>query len=140
MLSLHIKLIYQDQFFYEKKGLFFTETKESLEHREKWQRKLYSAIFHKHGGDSLLSQVFKKEAERTEENREYVTIPYLFKACEKDGFKLEKIPKSSDGKLLPVFIFGLSGMVLIGAGPIRMALGDLSRTRMERRENSILPE
>jgi exodeoxyribonuclease V gamma subunit len=94
----------------EKKGLFFTETKESLEHREKWQRKLYSAIFHKHGGDSLLSQVFKKEAERTEENREYVTIPYLFKACEEDGFKLEKLPKSSDGKPLPVFIFGLSGM------------------------------
>ena len=95
----------------EKKGLFFTESKEKLEPREKWQRKLYSAIFHKQGNEkSLLEQVFDKETTRTGENKEYVTIPYLFKACENGNFNLEKLPKDDAGKPLPIFIFGLSGM------------------------------
>ena len=95
----------------EKEGLFFTETKETLELREKWQRKLYSAIFHKQGNEkSLLEQVFDDETKRTGEKKEYVTIPYLFKACNEGNFKLDKLPKGGDGAPLPVFIFGLSGM------------------------------
>ncbi|WP_405334868.1 exodeoxyribonuclease V subunit gamma [Fibrobacter sp.] len=94
----------------EKDGLFFTETKESLELREKWQRKLYSAIFHRHGNEkSLLEHVFEEETGRTDENKEYDTIPFLFKACENGNFNLDKLPKD-DGKALPIFIFGLSGM------------------------------
>lgn len=94
----------------EKDGLFFTETKESLELREKWQRKLYSAIFHRHGNEkSLLEHVFEEETGRTGENKEYDTIPFLFKACENGNFNLDKLPKD-DGKALPIFIFGLSGM------------------------------
>ena len=95
----------------DKDGLFFTETREKLELREKWQRKLYSAVFHKHEkNEPLLAQVFKKEAERTGENKEYDTIPFLFKACENGNFNLEKLPKDNDGETLPIFIFGLSGM------------------------------
>lgn len=95
----------------EKDGLFFTETKESLELREKWQRKLYSAIFHTQANNkSLLTQVFEKEAGRTGEKKEYNTIPYLFKACNEGDFNLDKLPKGGDGAPLPVFIFGLSGM------------------------------
>lgn len=94
----------------EKDGLFFTETKESLKLREKWQRKLYSAIFHRHGNEkSLLEHVFEEEIGRTDENKEYDTIPFLFKACENGNFNLDKLPKD-DGKALPIFIFGLSGM------------------------------
>ena len=94
----------------EKDGLFFTETKEPLELREKWQRKLYSAIFHRHGNEkSLLEHVFEEETGRTDENKEYDTIPFLFKACENGNFNLDKLPKD-DGKALPIFIFGLSGM------------------------------
>ena len=95
----------------DKDGLFFTETREKLELREKWQRKLYSAVFHKHEkNEPLLAQVFKKEAERIGENKEYDTIPFLFKACENGNFNLEKLPKDNDGETLPIFIFGLSGM------------------------------
>ena len=84
----------------EKDGLFFTETKESLELREKWQRKLYSAIFHRHGNEkSLLEHVFEEETGRTDENKEYDTIPFLFKACENGNFNLDKLPKD-DGKAL----------------------------------------
>ena len=98
----------------EKEGLFFTETKETLELREKWQRKLYSAIFHKQGNEkSLLNQVFDKESKRSGETRNYNTIPYLLNACKSDNsktdFKTDKLPKEGDA-LLPIFIFGLSGM------------------------------
>ena len=95
----------------EKDGLFFTETKESLELREKWQRKLYSAIFHDRGDEvSLLKLVFGKESERKGEIEKYDTIPYLFKACNEGDFNLDKLPKGGDGAPLPVFIFRLSVM------------------------------
>jgi len=95
----------------EKEGLFFTETKEKLELREKWQRKLYSAVFHEQGKDkSLLTQVFEEESKRTGENKEYDTIPFLFKACENGNFNIDKLPKEANGVPLPVFIFGISGM------------------------------
>ena len=95
----------------EKDGLFFTETKESLELREKWQRKLYSAIFHKQGNEkSLLEQVFDKESVRKDEIKKYDTIPYLFEASGNGNFNLDKLPKDDNGTPLPIFIFGLSGM------------------------------
>lgn len=78
--------------------------------REKWQQKLYSAIFHQHGNkDSLLTRVFKKEAERKNDDQiTYLTIPFLYYSCfDENGiakFHLEKI------KDQPLFIFGLSGM------------------------------
>lgn len=78
--------------------------------REKWQQKLYSAIFHQHGNeDSLLTRVFKKEAERKGDKPiTYLTIPFLYYSCfDEKGvpqFHLEKIQDQ------PLFIFGLSGM------------------------------
>ncbi|MCQ2120482.1 MAG: exodeoxyribonuclease V subunit gamma [Fibrobacter sp.] len=81
--------------------------------REKWQRELYSKIFHQiDGRPSLLSGVF--EAMNARKNAEmegpinvnYLTIPFLYKTCEK--FHCESF---TDGEIiLPVFIFGLSGM------------------------------
>ena len=44
------------------------------------------------------------------ENRNYLTIPYLFEALENGKFNEDKLPHGSNGKVLPVFIFGLSGM------------------------------
>ncbi|MCF0222049.1 MAG: exodeoxyribonuclease V subunit gamma [Fibrobacter sp.] len=83
--------------------------------REKWQQKLYAAIFHPkvEGGriaeDSLLTKVFKKQRERkNSQYTEYLTIPYLYSAClDEQGranFHLEKFGNT------PLFIFGLSGM------------------------------
>jgi len=78
--------------------------------RERWQQKLYSAIFHQQGNeDSLLTKVFKAEAERKKDDQiTYLTIPFLYYSCfdEKGNakFHLEKIQDQ------PLFIFGLSGM------------------------------
>ena len=80
--------------------------------REVWQRKLYSKIFHEENGESLLSKAFKNMNNRKNANREgpidvnYLTIPFLYKTCEKFHCEL-----FTDGEtVLPVFIFGLSGM------------------------------
>lgn len=81
--------------------------------REKWQRDLYSRIFHQiDGKSSLLTQVFDTMNARKNTGKEgsidvtYLTIPFLYKTCEK--FHCERF---TDGdKVLPVFIFGLSGM------------------------------
>lgn len=81
--------------------------------REAWQRKLYSKIFHEQDGKpSLLSRVFDTMNARKNAGMEgpinvnYLTIPFLYKTCDK--FHCESF---TDGdKVLPVFIFGLSGM------------------------------
>ncbi len=104
-------------------SLFFAESirdaerKKTVENREKWQRKLYSAIFHKPSEDepSLLTKVFHAISADKKEGvgLEYLTIPYLYSECAKDdvpNFKLEKFPKDKSNSPLPIFIFGLSGM------------------------------
>ena len=104
-------------------SLFFAESihdaerKKTVANREKWQRRLYSAIFHepRKGEASLLTKVFHAiSADRKEEiGLEYLTIPYLYSECTKDdipNFKLEKLPKDKSNTPLPIFIFGLSGM------------------------------
>lgn len=81
--------------------------------REQWQRELYSRIFHQiDGKPSLLTQVFDAMNARKNAGKDgpvnitYLTIPFLYKTCEK--FHCERF---TDGdKVLPVFIFGLSGM------------------------------
>ena len=89
---------------------FFTNFNKKLATREAWQQKLYSAIFHAHKGDSLLTQAFKKKNENSSEEKKYLTIPYLFNNRTGGAFIEEKLPHGQDGKALPVFIFGLSGM------------------------------
>ena len=104
-------------------SLFFAESirdaerKKTVENREKWQRKLYSAIFHEpgKGEDSLLTKVFHAISADKKESvgLEYLTIPYLYSECAKSGapnFYLEKLPKDENNNPLPIFIFGLSGM------------------------------
>ena len=81
--------------------------------REQWQRELYSKIFHQiDGKPSLLTQVFDAMNARKNAGKEgavdvtYLTIPFLYKTCEE--FHCERF---TDGEtVLPVFIFGLSGM------------------------------
>lgn len=81
--------------------------------REAWQRKLYSKIFHQDGDKpSLLTRAFDAMNARKNAGMEgaidvnYLTIPFLYKTCEK--FHCESF---TDGEtVLPVFIFGLSGM------------------------------
>ena len=84
--------------------------------REVWQRNLYSKIFHKNGAkQSLLDKVFENLNARHNEGKarsihtEYLTIPYLFEESKKNGFKCDKFTDAS-GKILPVFLFGLTGM------------------------------
>lgn len=90
------------------------KNKAPVEARETWQRKLYSAIFHKKNGEiSLLTKVFDKEAARKGTKKDYLTIPYLYKAWNENSngeFNLKNIGIGKEGKPLPVFIFGLSGM------------------------------
>ncbi len=89
---------------------FFGLTNREISQREKWQRDLYSAIFHAHDGKpSLLSEVFENEAKRKNgESTEYMTIPYLYIACHDNAgnvnFHTEHIGNT------PLFIFGLGGM------------------------------
>lgn len=90
---------------------FFAEGNSDVAEREKWQMKLYSAIFHgKKEEKSLLEDVFDREAEFTGELRHFQTIPYLYSQCLKAGGG--KDAKFHDEKFqgVPVFIFGLSGM------------------------------
>jgi exodeoxyribonuclease V gamma subunit len=90
-------------------SFFGVENRDILK-REIWQRNLYSAIFHAHDGkQSLLSEVFEKEAKRKNgERTEYMTIPYLYIAChDQNGnvnFHTERVGNT------PLFIFGLGGM------------------------------
>ena len=78
---------------------------ESVQKREEWQNKLYSAIFHKKGNqESLLTRVFDEVKHRNGTDKKYLTIPFLYKSWS-DNFKSENAEKS-----LPIFIFGLSGM------------------------------
>ena len=89
---------------------FFGLTNREISQREKWQRDLYSAIFHAHDGKpSLFSEVFENEAKRKNgERTEYLTIPYLYIACQDCAgnvkFHTEHIGNT------PLFIFGLGGM------------------------------
>ncbi len=89
---------------------FFGIANHDIAKREAWQRELYSAIFHEHQGKpSLLTEVFDNEAKRKGiERTEYLTIPYLYKACQDDKgnvtFHTEHIGNT------PLFIFGLGGM------------------------------
>lgn len=73
---------------------FFKDRSGKAAENEQWERELYSAIFHG-GKNSLLSKVFKKAKE------EFLTMPYLYKAC--NG-------KFNYNSKQPVFILGLSGM------------------------------
>lgn len=87
--------------------------------REKWQRTLYSKIFHEQDGKpSLLTRVFNAANERKNKdkaipfNTTYLTIPFLFKSCMESNsgnFHCEQF-MGENGKALPVFIFGLTGM------------------------------
>ena len=76
-----------------------------VEKREKWQQKLYDAIFHERdGAPSLLNRVFDEEAKRNGIPMRYDTIPFLYN---KNGFDPEKLGKIAH---VPVFVFGLSGL------------------------------
>ena len=86
--------------------------------REKWQRTLYSKVFHQQGSEpSLLTRAFDAMNERKNANlpqkfnTTYLTIPFLFKDCmdNHDGkFHCEQF--MGENGPLPVFIFGLTGM------------------------------
>lgn len=79
---------------------FFKDKNGDEDSKDKWQRELYSKIFHtQNGAESLLSKVFHAMRERTQKNTEYLTLPYLFN----EG-------KANLKSKVPVFIFGLSGM------------------------------
>lgn len=68
---------------------------------EKWERELYSAIFHNENGESLLTRAFEK----VNPDSRYLTLPFMFEACREDG-----APKFRYASENPVFILGLSGM------------------------------
>ncbi len=70
---------------------------------EDWERKLYSAIFHKsaENGKSLLTAAFEK----VNPDSRYLTLPFMFEACKENG-----TPKFHFDSSEPVFILGLSGM------------------------------
>lgn len=68
---------------------------------ESWERKLYSAIFHNAGGDSLMTSAFKK----LNPDKLYLTLPFMYEACKKEG-----VPQFHFESKNPVFILGLSGM------------------------------
>ncbi len=95
--------------------LFFAEFNSGVAAREKWQQKLYSAIFHQHEGDSLLTQMFNNENVRKgldKENRgiTYLTIPFLYSEALEREKKGEKPFYDKTLNNAPLFIFGLSGM------------------------------
>lgn len=84
---------------------------------EIWQRNLYSKIFHIQGHEeSLLSKVFQKVNDKrnvgksVKKDIKFLTLPFLFEECKARGyFNCTKF-LGTDGKPLPVFIFGLGGM------------------------------
>lgn len=97
---------------------FFTseaaDNSENVQKSELWQRNLYSKIFHKQkNGDSLLEQVFTKLNEKRNEGKSqkrditYLTLPFLYDTCKE--YNCKKF-LDANGKPLPVFIFGLTGM------------------------------
>ena len=95
---------------------FFADYNAKAAEREKWQRELYSAIFHNHGKDkSLLTQAFEKEnvrkgLDKDDPDGKYLTIPYLYMECQKRESEGKPAFYDSITNGLPVFIFGLSGM------------------------------
>ena len=86
------------------KDFFLSKTGKPVEN-EAWERKLYAAIFHNENGDSLLTKVFKAAAKDSDQQVEYLTLPFLYHMNRKDG-KMEFHYNSKQ----PVFILGLSGM------------------------------
>lgn len=70
---------------------------------EGWERKLYSAIFHKstENGKSMLTAAFEK----VNPDCRYLTLPFMYEACKENG-----TPKFHFDSSKPVFILGLSGM------------------------------
>ncbi|MEE3340860.1 MAG: exodeoxyribonuclease V subunit gamma, partial [Hallerella sp.] len=86
------------------KDFFLSKTGKPVEN-EVWERKLYSAIFHNENGDSLLTKVFKAAAKDSDQQVEYLTLPFLYHMSRQGG----KMEFHYDSKQ-PVFILGLSGM------------------------------
>ena len=86
------------------KDFFLSKTGKPVEN-EVWERKLYSAIFHNENGDSLLTKVFKAAAKDSDQQVEYLTLPFLYHMNRQGG----KMEFHYDSKQ-PVFILGLSGM------------------------------
>jgi exodeoxyribonuclease V gamma subunit len=73
---------------------------------EKWERELYSKIFHNNGGKSLLTQVFEKADPDPKDKCRYLTLPYLYRECldEKGVSHFKYNPNK------PIYVLGLSGM------------------------------
>ena len=86
------------------RDFFLSKTGKPVEN-EVWERKLYSAIFHNENGDSLLTKVFKAAAKDSDQQVEYLTLPFLYHMNRQGG----KMEFHYDSKQ-PVFILGLSGM------------------------------
>lgn len=86
------------------RDFFLSKTGKPVEN-EVWERKLYSAIFHNENGDSLLTKVFKAAAKDSDQQVEYLTLPFLYHMNRQGG----KMQFHYDSKQ-PVFILGLSGM------------------------------
>lgn len=81
---------------------FFKDVKGAEVENEWWERKLYSAIFHRtNGEDSLLTAAFKA----VNPDSLYLTLPFMYEACKKEG-----VPQFHFESQKPVFILGLSGM------------------------------
>lgn len=86
---------------------FFIQKDGSTADKEIWQRNLYSTLFHNTSGDSLLTTVFKHVANQKNDKVDYLTLPFLYKACRDE--KTGKMNFKYNSKL-PVFIIGLGGM------------------------------
>lgn len=80
---------------------FFRDKDGKEVENEKWERELYSAIFHNVDGDSLLTRAF----EQVNPDSRFLTLPFMFEACKENG-----IPHFHFDSRKPVFILGLSGM------------------------------
>lgn len=85
--------------------------------REKWQRTLYSHIFHEQNGEpSLLTKAFdaanrrKNEGKATPFDTIYLTIPFLFMDCMENHGEFHCEQFMGETGPLPVSLFGLTGM------------------------------
>lgn len=85
--------------------------------REKWQRTLYSHIFHEQNGEpSLLTRAFDAANKRKNEGKQipfdtiYLTIPFLFMDCMATHGEFHCEQFMGESGPLPVFLFGLTGM------------------------------